>query len=326
MLCSALRPTTARAGRDTLTPTIAATRVGGRIHQVGYTADRISPLDTFTAIEHATNVRIATAGSRASFEALVGAMQQHAIRPVIDRSFDLEHLDDAIDYLTRGGTSGRFSYVLTFRTVSGPPAKWDSKVQRCPNTRHRRLGDVTEQAITTLTLSEFLTWEEHQPQRHELVGGRVYSMSGGTERHGLMTGHLFTLFAAGAMPKRCRAFQSDRKLQVASGDVYYPDVLVSCGKAADVQYESDATVVVEILSPSTRVQDRREKVRSYGTLPSISQYIVVEPDLRRVEVAHWGKDRDLSWATLGPGDQLHTAYGTWAIDDIYDAVDALATT
>jgi NADPH:quinone reductase-like Zn-dependent oxidoreductase len=102
------------AGGDTLTPTIAATRVGGRIHQVGYTADRISPLDIFTAIEHATSIRIATAGSRASFEALVRATQQHAIRPAVDRAFELQRLDDALEYLASGGHLGKVIVNLNF--------------------------------------------------------------------------------------------------------------------------------------------------------------------------------------------------------------------
>lgn len=185
---------------------------------------------------------------------------------------------------------------------------------------------MSEQAVTTLTPAEFLAWEQRQPDRHELVGGRVYVMSGGTERHELMTTHLYSLLAAGAASQRCRAFHATRKLQVASGDLYYPDVMVSCGGAADVQFEADATVLVEVLSPSTRGQDRREKVRAYGTLPSITHYVVVEPDLRRIEVARWDSRHELTWTTLGPGDQLHTPYGVWGVDDIYDPVDALATT
>ncbi|MBO0804741.1 MAG: NAD(P)-dependent alcohol dehydrogenase [Nocardiopsaceae bacterium] len=102
------------AGGGTLTPTIAATRVGGRVHQVGYAADRISPLDIFTALERATSIRIATAGSRASFEAMIRAMQQHAIRPAIDRAFDLRHLDDALDYLASGGHLGKVIVNLNF--------------------------------------------------------------------------------------------------------------------------------------------------------------------------------------------------------------------
>lgn len=185
---------------------------------------------------------------------------------------------------------------------------------------------VSEQAVTALTLDEFLAWERRQPERHELVGGRAYTMSGGTERHSLMAGHLAALLTPAARAAGCRTFRADRKLRVATGDVYYPDVFVTCGKAADVRYEADAALVIEVLSPSTRTQDRREKLRQYGTLPSITHYIVVEADVRRIEVAHWGTDRELTWTTLAPGDQLTTPYGTWDLDSIYDQVDSDSTT
>ncbi len=184
---------------------------------------------------------------------------------------------------------------------------------------------MTEQAVTALNLVEYLGWEERQEERHELIGGRVYAMSGGTERHSLMADQLATLLRPGARIGGCRTFRADRKLKVPSGDVYYPDVMVVCGKAANVQYETDATLVVEVLSTSTRGQDRREKLRQYGTLGSISRYLIVEPDIRRIEVAHWDH-AELSWDTLGPGDQLATPYGTWDLDGIYDTVDTDATT
>jgi NADPH:quinone reductase-like Zn-dependent oxidoreductase len=102
------------AGGATLTPMIAATRLGGRIHLVGYVADRMCTLDIFTAIEHAVAIRIATAGSRASFEALVDATEYHGIHPCIDRTFELRHLDDALDHLTRGGHFGKVVVNLDF--------------------------------------------------------------------------------------------------------------------------------------------------------------------------------------------------------------------
>ena len=185
---------------------------------------------------------------------------------------------------------------------------------------------VSEQAITALTFAEFLAWEERQPERHEYVGGRAYVMSGGTERHSLMAGHLAALLTPAARAQGCRTFRADRRLRVQSGDVYYPDVMVVCGKAADVQYEADATLVIEVLSPSTRAQDRREKLRQYGSLPSIIAYLVVEPDVRRVEVAHWDAAGEIIWTTLAPGDQLTTPYGVWDLDAIHDQVDADATT
>lgn len=50
-------------------------------------------------------------------------------------------------------------------------------------------------------------------------------------------------------------------------------------------YEGDAAIVVEVLSPSTRDVDRRAKAAAYAGLASLSMYIVVDLDARRLEVA-----------------------------------------
>jgi hypothetical protein len=79
-------------------------------------------------------------------------------------------------------------------------------------------------------------------------------------RSGLMAGHLASLLTPAARAKGCRTFRADRRLKVPSGDVYYPDVMVACGKAADVQYEADATLVVEVLSAPTRPTFRMSRL------------------------------------------------------------------
>ena len=42
-----------------------------------------------------------------------------------------------------------------------------------------------------------------------------------------------------------------------------------CGPAANRLYEADASLVVEVLSPSTQDTDRREKAAAYATLPGL---------------------------------------------------------
>lgn len=102
------------AGGSTLTPMVAATRIGGRVHVVGYAADRVAELDIFTAISHATTIRIATGGSRADFEALVTAVQSHHIYPTVDRAFPLDQLTDAFNHLERGGHLGKIVITSLF--------------------------------------------------------------------------------------------------------------------------------------------------------------------------------------------------------------------
>jgi NADPH:quinone reductase-like Zn-dependent oxidoreductase len=100
------------AGGLTLTESIAATRVGGHVHLVGYATDTVANIDIFEAIRHATTIHVATAGHCRSFEDMVRAMDLHAIRPPIGRSYPLTQLADAFNELAQGGRFGKI--VLTF--------------------------------------------------------------------------------------------------------------------------------------------------------------------------------------------------------------------
>ncbi len=95
------------AGGATLTQSIAATRIGGLVHLVGFAADTTAKLDIFTAIRQATTIHVATAGSRESFEAFVRAAKRHTIRPFVAKVFVLEHIRDASSYLGEGGHLGK---------------------------------------------------------------------------------------------------------------------------------------------------------------------------------------------------------------------------
>jgi NADPH:quinone reductase-like Zn-dependent oxidoreductase len=102
------------AGGATLSHSVAATRMGGSVHLVGYAADTSAQLDIFTAIRHATTIRVATAGSRQDFEELNRAVRQHCIRPVIARTFPVDRLRDALDALAHGGQLGKIVLTLSF--------------------------------------------------------------------------------------------------------------------------------------------------------------------------------------------------------------------
>ena len=101
--------------------------------------------------------------------------------------------------------------------------------------------------------------------------------------------------------------------------------MIVCGPAADRYHESDLSLVVEVLSPSTEAVDRREKALAYAGAPSFEQYVLVDPDRRRIEVATRGPD-GLRWRVHGPGMLVVTRFGDLDLDDLYDEVDATATT
>lgn len=184
-------------------------------------------------------------------------------------------------------------------------------------------GPAMSESVRSVTFEEYLAFEVQADQRHEYVGGRIYARASGTERHELVKDAIYTRWRAGALAAGCRPF-TGRMLRTPGGNAYYPDVLIVCGKPADALYENDATVIVEVTSPSTRGTDRREKLAAYASCPSIRFYAIIDPVFGSMEVATW-EDGQVRWRSLGPGEVLTSPYGDIALDALYDEVDAIAT-
>jgi Uma2 family endonuclease len=159
------------------------------------------------------------------------------------------------------------------------------------------------QAIAVLSFEEFCLAEGLGDRRHELVGGRVYAMAGGSEHHDLAAGLLYEAMARNARIAGCRAVLANRSVRTMAGNGYYPDVMVVCGPAAHRLYEQNPTLVVEVLSRSTEDVARRAKAQAYSTSTSPRQYILVDS-----------------------GDVLDTGYGIVDIDAFHDELDLTATT
>ncbi len=159
--------------------------------------------------------------------------------------------------------------------------------------------------------------------RLEWVNGHVYAMAGGNQRHSLVAGLIHARLQEGAFGKGCSPHVENRRLRTEFTS-YYPDAMVVCGPAGHDQYETDANLLVEVLSPSTQAVDRREKPMVYMRLPSFEQYLLVDPDRVSIEVGELRKGK-LDWTCYGSGDTVRTPYGALALDDLYRTVDLLAT-
>jgi len=175
-----------------------------------------------------------------------------------------------------------------------------------------------------VTFEEYLAGEMVSEVRHEWVSGQVYAMSGGSERHDLMVMAVFRALDPIALRRGCRLFTHNRKVRLGEA-AYYPDVLLVCpgGRAPDRLFEWDLSIVVEVLSDSTRRVDRREKALAYASAPSFERYLVVDPQRRWIEVATVGP-KDLTWAVYVGGQVVPEL--DLDVDALYDALDATALT
>ena len=135
------------------------------------------------------------------------------------------------------------------------------------------------------TLAEFLAWEEHQPERHEFFRGEIFAMVGGTARHNRVIMNLGSRIADHLEGTGCQVFTESMQVQIAEG-ILYPDVVVTWGKAeaGDEQIITDPKLIIEVLSPSTKGYDKRDKFILYRSLSSLCEYALIDPVERRVEV------------------------------------------
>src|SRR2546421_2974532 len=157
------------------------------------------------------------------------------------------------------------------------------------------------EVLTYTPFERYLDGEVASQRRHELVGGRVYALAGGSERHDLVAGLLYEILAPGARARGCRPFTANRMVRTDCGNAYYPDVMIVCGAAPHRLYETDPVLIVEVLSPSTQDQDRREKAVAYAESSAMELLLLVDPDARRVEVARPAGGRIRDWRGYGAG-------------------------
>ncbi len=90
-------------------------------------------------------------------------------------------------------------------------------------------------------------------------------------------------------------------------------------------YETDPTLVVEVLSPSTADVDRREKAVAFAEATSLHLFVLVDPDARRIELARPSSGAIDTWEVCGSGDVLVTGFGDLDVDALYDVIDRTAT-
>jgi Uma2 family endonuclease len=148
-------------------------------------------------------------------------------------------------------------------------------------------------AVRRLSTDEFLAWDATQTERHEFMAGEIFAMAGASEAHVTAALNLAIALRQHLAGSPCRTFITDMKLQVQAADAYfYPDVMVTCSAAdaASATLKREPVLLAEVLSPSTAAYDRGDKFAAYRRLPSLREYLLVDPDSRRVDLYRLGGD------------------------------------
>jgi Uma2 family endonuclease len=160
--------------------------------------------------------------------------------------------------------------------------------------------------IRFLTVDDYLKFEGRATVRHEYVRGQLFAMSGATEAHNVICGNLYVALHNFLRGTGCCVFQNDMKVRVEVADsFYYPDIMVTCEpRDAKSVFKTSPSLIVEVLSPSTKLTDRREKLVAYRQLSSLRQYVLVHQNQVLIETYNRVSEVEWELSTLHHGDDL----------------------
>ena len=172
-----------------------------------------------------------------------------------------------------------------------------------------------------LTEEEYLKTELTSEVKREYIDGQVYAMAGASNNHGRIAGNIFGEFRNHLKGTSCEAFIADTKVRLGK-DYVYPDVLVDCGNMPGDEYFSiSPVIIVEILSKSTRRMDLTKKLIKYINLPSLLEYVLIEPEIVSIQVLrknnHWMSE----YYFLGDSVTFESIGLTLTVEEVYDRVD-----
>lgn len=150
------------------------------------------------------------------------------------------------------------------------------------------------------TYEEFQELSRKSEERYEYIDGEVYLLASPKTTHQMVLTELFGVFYKWFEGKPCRPFTApyDITLHRTMDDIHVvqPDLMVICDldekRGEDDYYKGVPSLVVEILSESTRRIDMVKKLDLYLSC-GIQEYWIVNPSNEEV-VVHLFQDDNIS--------------------------------
>lgn len=152
------------------------------------------------------------------------------------------------------------------------------------------------------TYGDYLKWTDEQ--RYELINGKIYLLSPAPSRsHQEILVELLRQFSMYLFDKGCKVYTAPFDVRLPDGEeedrdiqtVVQPDILVICDedKLDKRGYRGAPELIIEIISPSSGVRDRKEKRNLYEK-HGVKEYWLVDYNEKTVEVYLLGEKNDYS--------------------------------
>ncbi|PWQ98038.1 Uma2 family endonuclease [Leucothrix pacifica] len=143
---------------------------------------------------------------------------------------------------------------------------------------------------------EYLEYDHASELKHEFYKGEIFAMSGGTFSHAKISLNIATSLQNQLRGKPCEPMNSDMRVHTPSGLDTYPDISVFCGEPELTDKDrtlNNPSVIIEVLSPSTRNYDRGDKFWHYRSITSLQDFLLV--DSESVYIEHYSRQNKDEW-------------------------------
>ena len=147
--------------------------------------------------------------------------------------------------------------------------------------------EVREPAVAyskqKFSIEEYLEIENASIEKHEYYKGEIFAMSGAKVPHNMISRNFLFALGKKLRGKSCQPFGSDQRIHVEENTLFtYPDISIICGEIITLNNDDcnvlNPTVIIEVLSPSTKNYDRGEKFKLYRDIPSLKEYILADSE------------------------------------------------
>jgi Uma2 family endonuclease len=153
-------------------------------------------------------------------------------------------------------------------------------------------------AAPYITVEEYFLLEDSAAEKYEYVEGKVVAMAGASKDHNQIVSNLIREIGGYLKGKNCDVFPSDFRITTPSGESYfYPDASIVCGDAQMKPEVFDTLVnplvIFEVISESTRANDKGYKFFYYQQIPSLAEYILIDSTQYVIDVIR--RQTDGAW-------------------------------
>lgn len=163
-----------------------------------------------------------------------------------------------------------------------------------------------------VSYEEYLKIIEGSDQRYELIAGEIYLLASPSFQHQVIVGEIWGKLREYFRGDRCQALTAPLDIRLfgwatkfsEDPNVVQPDIVVICDPenvTEDGKYEGLPTLIVEVLSPTTKGKDLITKLELYRR-SGIREYWIVDPKGKTVHQYSFDDEREPDVIRVVSGD------------------------